>query len=203
MKTVVQLCASLLLVVSTSGCCLWQTCDPCGGPYGGYSRPCFLQRVRDFLHCRHHSCGYGCGMSCGNGCANGGMMYGDMGGQPLMMQGGVIQGSSIQGGMDGSGCGCGAGGASMDGGLMPMPNMPSVPSMPTYSVPTNASPTMQTPPPAPMPELSRTQTRVNPQMQQRLAAPSQGPVQVSVEEFNSLPGTPVMQPAAQWVPASK
>lgn len=113
-------------------------------------------------------------------------MYGDMGGgygQPMMMQGGM------------DGCGCGAGG---DGGMMP-----AVPSIPTYSVPMNATPTMQTPPPAPMPEMSQTQTRVNPQMQQRLAAPTQGPVQVSVEEFNSLPGTPVTQPAAQWVPASK
>jgi hypothetical protein len=97
---------------------------------------------------------------------------------------------------EGSGCG--------DAGMQGMPamqGMPMIPSVPSYGTPMPA-PNLQAPPPAPSVDMSRAMP-LNPQRQQQiLLSNGQGPVQVSVQEFNSLPGVPTAQPAG-WTAAQK
>lgn len=164
----------LLGLVVAPGCCVLRGCGTGCGCGGGCGLLGCLSRIRDKIHncslCHKSNCCGDCGCSCG-----GGMMYGDMG---------MAMGDCGCGAPAAPGCGCGAGGghaghAEPSTFMTPPMNVPTMQSAPPVP---NSNVTM--PPPIPPADSSST-TNV-----------PQGTQQVSVEEFQRLPGVIISGPGA-------
>lgn len=182
MKLFTGLCASLLLVFSSVGCCCMSSCvsscDPCGrelcgGGWGSGCKSCggcgLGGCLSKLFHFRCHKCNpmyAGYGWDAYAGC--GGVSYDGCG--------------TTWAGPEAGGCSCGQSHA------MPVPMTP---------------PAQMAPAPVPAaidPMGARYQQQRGPAPIQQAAAPQAAPQQVSYEEFQRLPGTMVTPVAPPMVP---
>lgn len=159
----------LLGLVVTPGCCLLHGCGGGCGCGCGYGLFGCIGKIRDRIHNCSHCHKRDCGGDCG--CSCGGMMYGDMG----MSDCGC-------GAPSAAGCGCGIGGGHVD--------------QPAFMTPPMTVPTPQAAPPVPSSNVTMPPP-IPPADSSSTTPVPQGTQQVSVEEFQRLPGVIISGPGAQ------